>query len=59
MTSRRALGAGLGRRTTVRVFETVDRPSSGPTPEPFGITTQAGEQITTQADNPLITQAGT
>ncbi len=31
MTSRRALGAGLGRRTTVRVFETVDRPSSGPT----------------------------
>lgn len=49
----------LGRRDHTRWLG-VHRPSGGgPTPEPFGITTQAGEQITTQAAEPLITQAGT
>jgi hypothetical protein len=49
----------LGRRDHTRWLGSNRYAGSGPTPEPFGITTQAGEQITTQADEPLITQAGT
>ena len=58
-TDRRLYDMDLGRRDHTRWLGSSRYASSGPTPEPFGITTQAGEQITTQAAEPLITQAGT
>ena len=58
-TDRRLYDMDLGRRDHARWLGSNRYAGSGPTPEPFGITTQAGEQITTQAAEPLITQAGT
>jgi hypothetical protein len=53
--NRRGSAASLARRNGARFFDNEGAPT-GPTPEPFGITTQAGEQITTQADDPIVTQ---